>query len=66
MQPRSPEEQALEVGLLADGQGYPWRPSAHWTLPVKRYLRARHLGWGRHVSWTGGYMTIHPLSTVAY
>ena len=27
MQPRSPEEQALEVGLLADGQGYPWRPS---------------------------------------
>ena len=27
MQPRSPEEQALEVGLLADGQEYPWRPS---------------------------------------
>ena len=39
MQPRSPEEQALEVGLLADSQGCPWRPSAHWTLPVKRYLK---------------------------
>ena len=45
MQPRSPEEQALEVGLLADGQGYPWKPPVHWMLPVKD-LRACHLGWG--------------------